>query len=102
CSPLSVIFTPSLHDALPILLRSRSELSVAKMLSFLGRDYQYDVTVKFPDGKSLKIDFKVGEKYIEVIDSDADAAKFRQVREQLPDRKSTRLKSSHVKISYAV
>ncbi len=67
------------------LLRSRSELSVAKMLSFLGRDYQYDVTVKFPDGKSLKIDFKVGEKYIEVIDSDADAAKFRQVREQLPD-----------------
>ncbi|HEX7032321.1 MAG TPA: 6-carboxytetrahydropterin synthase [Nitrososphaera sp.] len=67
------------------LLRSRSELSVAKMLSFLGRDYLYDVVVNLPDGKSHKIDFKAGDKYIEVIDSEADAAKFRHVREQLPD-----------------
>lgn len=66
------------------LLRSRSELSVAKMLSFLGKDYQYDANVKLPDGKSFKIDFKAGSKYIEVVDSEADAAKFKQVREQLP------------------
>ena len=66
------------------LLRSRSELSVAKMLSFLGYDYQYDADVKLAGGKSVKIDFKAGSKYIEVIDSDADAAKFKQVREQLP------------------
>ena len=67
------------------LLRSRSELSVAKMLSFLGQDYQYDVGLKLPDGKSLKIDFNAGGKFIEVIDSEADAAKFIQVREQLPN-----------------
>ena len=67
-----------------MLLRSRAELSVAKMLSFLGNDYEYDADVKLPDGKSAKIDFKVGGKYIEVIDSDADAAKFKQVRDQLP------------------
>ena len=66
------------------LLRSRSELSVAKMLSFLGQDYQYDVSLKLPEGKSLKIDFQAGSKYIEVIDSEADAEKFKQVREQLP------------------
>lgn len=66
------------------LLRSRSELSVAKMLSFLGQDYQYDASVNLPDGKSLKIDFKVGSRYIEVVDSEADAAKFKHVREQLP------------------
>ena len=66
------------------LLRSRSELSVAKMLSFLGQDYQYDASVKLPDGRSLKVDFKAGSKYIEVVDSEADAAKFKQVREQLP------------------
>jgi 6-pyruvoyltetrahydropterin/6-carboxytetrahydropterin synthase len=65
------------------LLRSRSELSVAKMLSFLGHDYQYDANVKLPDGKFIKIDFKVGGKYIEVVDSEADAAKFKQVREEL-------------------
>lgn len=66
------------------LLRSRSELSVAKMLSFLGQDYQYDASVKLPDGKLFKIDFEIGGKYIEVIDSEADVAKFKQVREQLP------------------
>jgi 6-pyruvoyltetrahydropterin/6-carboxytetrahydropterin synthase len=66
------------------LLRNRSELSVAKVLSFLGHDYQYDIDLKLPDGKSVKIDFKSGSKYIEVIDSDADAAKFKHVQKQLP------------------
>jgi 6-pyruvoyltetrahydropterin/6-carboxytetrahydropterin synthase len=68
------------------LLRTRSEFSVSKMLSFLGQDYKYDVRVKLPNGKPLKIDFQVGSKrYIEVVDSEADAAKFKQIREQLPD-----------------
>jgi 6-pyruvoyltetrahydropterin/6-carboxytetrahydropterin synthase len=66
------------------LLRSRSELSVAKMLSFLGQDYQYDASVILPDGKSLKVDFKIGDRYIEVIDSEIDVAKFKQLREQMP------------------
>jgi 6-pyruvoyltetrahydropterin/6-carboxytetrahydropterin synthase len=66
------------------LLRSRAELSVAKMLSFLGSDYQYDASVKLPEGQSVKIDFKVGCRYIEVIDSEADAARFKQVCEELP------------------
>jgi len=66
------------------LLRSRSELSVAKMLTFLGHDYEYDATIQFPEGQTVEIDFKVGGKYIEVVDSDADAAKFIQVRDQLP------------------
>ena len=66
------------------LLRSRAELSVAKMLSFIGQDYEYDVNVQLPDGKSVKIDFKVDARYIEVIDSEADAARFKLVREQLP------------------
>jgi len=74
------------------LLRSRSELSVAKILSFLNRDYDYDVSVKIPDGESVKIDFKAGgvdgvggnSKYIEVIDSEEDAIKFKKIREKLP------------------
>lgn len=67
------------------LLRTRSEFSVSKMLSFLGQDYKYDIRVKLPNGKPLKIDFQVGKRYIEVVDSEADAAKFKQIREQLPD-----------------
>ncbi len=66
------------------LLRSRAELSVAKMLSFLRQDYEYDANLQLPDGKSMKIDFKVGNRYIEVIDSEADVARFKHVCELLP------------------
>ena len=82
------------------LLRSRSELSVAKMLSFLNQDYEYDVSVTMPGGESVKIDFKTrggggghndnnsndnnNNKYIEVIDSEEDAIKFKSIRENLP------------------
>src|ERR671917_672854 len=72
------------------LLRSRSELSVAKMLSFINQDYEYDVSVTIPGGESVKIDFKTGggsgsnSKYIEVIDSEEDAIKFKNIREKLP------------------
>jgi 6-pyruvoyltetrahydropterin/6-carboxytetrahydropterin synthase len=67
------------------LLRSRSELSVAKMLSFLGHDYQYDVNLKLADGMSVKVDFQAGEgKYIEVVDSEDEAIKFNRIRDELP------------------
>lgn len=69
------------------LLRSRSELSIAKMLSFLNQNYEYDVNIKMPDGESIKIDFKVGgvgNKYIEVVDSEEDAIKFKNIRDKLP------------------
>jgi len=66
------------------LLRSRSELSVAKMLSFLDKDYEYDTEIELPNGKPVKIDFKTeGNKYIEVIDSEDDAIKFKTIREKL-------------------
>src|SRR5688500_20085275 len=74
------------------LLRSRSELSIVKMLSFLGQNYEYDVNVTKPDGESVKNDFKAGgerggggnNKYIEVVDSEEDAIKFRNIREKHP------------------
>jgi 6-pyruvoyltetrahydropterin/6-carboxytetrahydropterin synthase len=70
------------------LLRSRSEFSVAKMLSYLGHNYKYDVNVRLSDGKSVSIDFKAevgnNSKYIEVLDSEDDALKFKRIREELP------------------
>lgn len=74
------------------LLRTRSELSVAKILSFLSQDYEYDASVTTPDGESVRIDFKAGggggeggnDKYIEVIDSEEDAVKFKKIRDKLP------------------
>ena len=67
------------------LLRTRSEFSIARMLSFLEQDYSYDSTVKLPNGKLVKVDFKTKNKYIEVIDTEEDAIKFKEVREELPD-----------------
>ena len=70
------------------LLRSRSEFSVAKMLYYLGHNYKYDVNVRLSDGKSVSIDFKAevgnNSKYIEVLDSEDDALKFKRIREELP------------------
>jgi 6-pyruvoyltetrahydropterin/6-carboxytetrahydropterin synthase len=74
------------------LLRTRSELTVAKILSFLSQDYEYDASVTTPDGESVRIDFKAGggggeggnDKYIEVIDSEEDAVKFKKIRDKLP------------------
>ncbi len=66
------------------LLRSRAELSVAKMLAFLGHDYRYDAALSLPDGTSARIDFAIGDKYIEVIDSEADVFKFKKIKEKMP------------------
>jgi 6-pyruvoyltetrahydropterin/6-carboxytetrahydropterin synthase len=75
------------------LLRSRSELSIAKMLSFLGQDYEYDVNITLPGGESIRVDFGIGrrrddhsnnKRYIEVIDSEEDAIKFKTIRDKIP------------------
>jgi 6-pyruvoyltetrahydropterin/6-carboxytetrahydropterin synthase len=67
------------------LLRSRAELSVARMLAFLGHDYTYGASVSLPDGTAAQVDFAAGNRYIEVIDSDADAARFRRIKEVVPE-----------------
>ena len=70
------------------LLRSRAELTLARTLSYLGHEYEYDVEVRLAEGKTARIDFRVDSgRHIEVIDSEADATKFRLVREQLPNLK---------------
>jgi 6-pyruvoyltetrahydropterin/6-carboxytetrahydropterin synthase len=65
------------------LMRTRAELSVARMLDFLGHDYKYDQAVTLPDGTVVRVDFIVAgsNKHIEVVDSESDAAKFRRIKE---------------------
>jgi 6-pyruvoyltetrahydropterin/6-carboxytetrahydropterin synthase len=67
------------------LLRSRAEFSVSKLLSFLGITYEYDASLSFNDGTSAKIDFKTGNRYIEIVDSKADMDKFKLIKKELPD-----------------
>jgi 6-pyruvoyltetrahydropterin/6-carboxytetrahydropterin synthase len=66
------------------LMRSRAELSISKLLSFLGIPYEYDVNMTFTDGSNTTIDFKTSEGYIEVVDSDADIDKFKRIKNEQP------------------
>src|ERR687888_966985 len=67
------------------LLRSRTELAVSKILSYLGHDYQYNVKVNLRDSTSVTVDFKVDDRHIEVIDSEADIEKFKTIQNERPD-----------------
>ena len=53
-----------------ICLRSKTELSFSRLLSFLGKDYQYDFKIKLMNGNEVLVDFKVDNKYIEILDSE--------------------------------
>ena len=67
------------------LLRSRTELSIAEMLSFLGIQYQYDHVITLKNGKRVKVDFKTENGLIEVIDDEKDIAKFKELKEENPE-----------------
>ncbi len=51
------------------LLRSKTELSFSKLLSFLEKDYEYNLTTKVFDGKKDLIEFKLGNKYVEITNT---------------------------------
>src|SRR5690606_39321303 len=91
-----------LHDALPILLHERSVAGRAAWVRL------YDETMaalRFPlDGKELTISevlHRLSDHRMEVR-RDAARCLGKVLGENIRDRKSTRLNSSHVKISYAV
>jgi 6-pyruvoyltetrahydropterin/6-carboxytetrahydropterin synthase len=69
-----------------ILMKSRTELSIAQMLSFLDQDYEYDHKINV-NGKILSVDFKTNQGLIEVIDSDDDLEKYKQIKNLVPETK---------------
>jgi 6-pyruvoyltetrahydropterin/6-carboxytetrahydropterin synthase len=69
------------------LFRTRAELSISKMLSFLGQNFEYEVMLKFKNDDIVNVDFKIDDKYIEVIDSEDDVKKFLRIRRELPEIK---------------
>lgn len=70
------------------LLKSRTELSVAQMLSFLGIEYTYQHRISLTEGKTVTVDFRTSDgKLIEVIDSEQDIEKYKQVKQENPDAK---------------
>ena len=68
------------------LLRSRAELSIAKMLQFLGLDYEYDSKLKLNDGSTITVDFRTKVGTIEVVDSEHDAEKLLKIKKNSDER----------------
>src|SRR5207302_11127358 len=85
-SATTAFSTLSLHDALPILIPQLADAE--EVLTKIEREPGVSYTVLIPNEKGL-------ERGLELCD---DVGERLLVR----DRKSTRLNSSHVKISYAV
>jgi len=68
------------------LMKSRTELSIAQMLTFLGKQYEYEYNFSI-DGKNILIDFKTDVGLIEVIDNDEDLEKYKQIKKLSPETK---------------
>ena len=69
------------------LLRTRTELTMAQMLSFLEEDYQYNHKLTLKNGEEVTVDFKTKKGLIEVIDNDEDIEKYKRIKEDFPDDK---------------
>src|SRR5690606_41625936 len=94
------LFTLSLHDALPILKSSIAAFVVA-VEEFVAQRPDHDGSIGLlitsdEEGPAINGTAKVCDR----LQERGEAPDFCIVGE--PDRKSTRLNSSHVKISYAV
>jgi 6-pyruvoyltetrahydropterin/6-carboxytetrahydropterin synthase len=68
------------------LLKTRTELSIAQMLSFMNQKYQYNYLISI-NGKEIVIDFKTEQGFIEVIDNDEDLVKYIELKKLLPQEK---------------
>jgi 6-pyruvoyltetrahydropterin/6-carboxytetrahydropterin synthase len=69
------------------LMRTRTELTIAQMLSFLDEDYEYDYKLSLKNGSSVIVDFKTKKGLIEVIDNEEDIKKYNEIKENLPEEK---------------
>ncbi len=69
------------------LLRTRTELSIAEMLSFLDIKYEYNHKLTLKDGKSFVVDFKTEKGLIEIIDDEKDITKYKEIKREFPETK---------------
>src|SRR5690606_42106974 len=93
-TPTTDIYTLSLHDALPISKNKFGPQS--KNLGSIIRGFKSSVTT---DARKIDADFAWHPRFYDHIIRDYTS--FINITNYI-DRKSTRLNSSHVKISYAV
>jgi len=69
------------------LLKSRTELSVAQMLSFLKTEYKCNHKIILKNQDVVTVDFRTEHGLIEVIDNEDDIKKYKLIKEQMPETK---------------
>ena len=67
------------------LMRSRTELSIAQMLSFLNLEYEYDAVVG--EDPRIRVDFRTESGLIEVIDGTEDIERYKAIKEAMPGQR---------------
>jgi len=63
------------------LIENRTGYSISKLLDFLKIEYEYNNSFNDSD---LNIDFKIGDKYIKIIENDSDMSEFKIIKEKFP------------------
>src|SRR5690606_41840114 len=99
-APTTVPYAPSLHDALPIYSRVQrtGEGRLLVRTDVIEGAAQTPPIGAAPPSERETIETALAERFGPLLDSDGNVTnRFIEL-----DRKSTRLNSSHVKISYAV
>jgi 6-pyruvoyltetrahydropterin/6-carboxytetrahydropterin synthase len=68
-------------DSKKDLIKNRTGYSLSKLLDFLEIGYQYNEPIV---NSNINIDFKIGDKFIKIIDNDEDLAEFKEINEKFP------------------
>jgi 6-pyruvoyltetrahydropterin/6-carboxytetrahydropterin synthase len=63
------------------LVKNRTGYSLSKLLDFLGLNYQYNTQLA---NSSLNIDFKIGDKFIKILENEDDLTEFKNIKEKFP------------------
>ncbi|MDQ6723413.1 MAG: 6-carboxytetrahydropterin synthase [Thermoproteota archaeon] len=63
------------------LIKDRTAYSLSKLLDFLELNYQYNAPIVNSD---LNIDFKIGDKFVKIIENDNDLTEFNSINEKFP------------------
>jgi 6-pyruvoyltetrahydropterin/6-carboxytetrahydropterin synthase len=63
------------------LIKNRTGYTLSKLLDFLEIDYQYNEPIV---NSNASIDFKIGDKFIKIIDNEEDLDEFKNINEKFP------------------
>src|SRR5690606_41968706 len=98
---LTTPYAPSLHDALPICLVERERPDAVVVFTVPMAHFR-GIPTALRDRFGIPVCFYDGDVPMSLPEFGGMDSSFNYYHGADPDRKSTRLNSSHVKISYAV